>query len=127
MGGTNATLGAIRFCMNNAWGSVCNNGFSANDATVVCRQLGFPVTGAEAFRDASTRFNISTGPVFLDRVDCTGSESSVMNCRQTTPGLSECTATEIAGVLCVGTCNTIITLFVVYNYPYFAPQMWTNV
>ncbi len=104
IGGANATLGAVQGCMNNAWGSVCNDGFSTNDATVVCRQLGFPITGAEAFRDASTRFNISTGPVFLDRVDCRGSESRVMDCRQTTPGLSECTATKIAGVQCIGTC-----------------------
>ncbi len=104
MGGANATLGAVQVCMNNAWGSVCNGGFSTNDATVVCRQLGFPVTGADAFRDVSTGFNISTGPVFLDRVDCIGSESGVMDCRQTTPGLSECTSTEIAGVQCIGTC-----------------------
>ena len=114
IGGTNATLGAVQGCMNNAWGSVCNDGFSTNDATVVCRQLGFPITGAEAFRDASTRFNISTGPVFLDRVDCRGSESSVMNCRQTTPGLSECTATEIAGVQCIGMYNTIISLLSIF-------------
>ena len=89
--------------MNNAWGSVCNNRFSTNDAYVVCRQLGFPVTGAEAFSDASTRFNISKGPVFLDTISCSGSESSVTTCRHPkTPGLSECTATEIAGVQCVG-------------------------
>ena len=102
MGGANVTLGAVQACMNNAWGSVCNDRFGTNDATVVCRQLGFPVTGAEAFRDASTRFNISTGPVFLDRVDCRGSESSVMGCSQTLPGLSQCTASEIAGVICIG-------------------------
>ena len=102
MSGANATLGAVQVCMNNAWGLVCNDRFGTNDATVVCRQLGFPITGAEAFRDASTRFNISTGPVFLDRVYCNGFENSMMACRQTTPGLSECTATEIAGVQCIG-------------------------
>ncbi len=115
MGGANATLGAVQICMNNAWGSVCNDRFSTNDATVVCRQLGFPVTGADAFRDASTRFNISTGPVFLDRVVCGGSESSVMDCRQTTPGLSECSATEIAGVQCIGTYNTTLSLLYTKN------------
>ncbi len=103
IGGANATFGAVQVCMNNAWGSVCNDRFGTNDATVVCRQLGFPVTGAEAFRDASTRFNIPTGPVFLDKIDCRGSENSVMNCSQTAPGLSACTSTEIAGVQCVGT------------------------
>ncbi len=76
MGGANATLGAIQVCMNNAWGTMCNDGFSTSDATVVCRQLGFPVTGAEAFRDASTRFNISTGPVFLDRSTVEGQRAA---------------------------------------------------
>ncbi len=102
VGGANATVGAVQACMNNAWGSVCNDRFGTNDATVVCRQLGFPATGTEAFRDAGTRFNISTGPVFLDRVDCSGSESRVMDCRQTLPGLAQCTASEIAGVNCIG-------------------------
>ncbi len=102
MGGANVTLGAVQVCMNNAWGSVCNDRFGTNDATVVCRQLGFPVTGAEAFRDASTRFNIPTGPVFLDKIACRGSENSVMDCNQTPPGLSQCTASEIAGVICIG-------------------------
>ncbi len=102
MGGANATLGAVQVCMNNAWGLVCNNRFGISDASVVCGELGFPTTGATPFRDASSRFNHSSGPVFLDRVDCSGSESSLVDCTQTTPGLAECTASDIAGVGCVG-------------------------
>ncbi len=105
VGGANATLGAVQVCMNNAWGSVCNDRFGINDATVVCRQLGFPVTGAEAFRDASTRFNISTGPVFLDRVTCFGKENRLIRCRLSggiVVGQSQCDRTQLAGVQCVG-------------------------
>ena len=87
--------------MNNAWGSVCNNRFGTNDAVVVCRQLGFPTTGAVAFRDTSM-FGYTTGPVFLDQLDCRGSETNVMECKQNKYGLSECDLAEIAGVQCIG-------------------------
>ena len=101
MGGANATLGVVQVCMNNAWGSVCNGVFGTNDAEVVCRQLGFPTTGAVAFRDTSM-FGIVSGPVFLDQLACGESETNIKDCRQNEPGLSECDATEIAGVQCIG-------------------------
>lgn len=33
--------GRIEVCLNNVWGTVCNNGWSNTDASVVCRQLGY--------------------------------------------------------------------------------------
>ena len=38
--GSDPSEGRVEICINNAWGSVCNNLFSTADAQVVCTQLG---------------------------------------------------------------------------------------
>ena len=40
MDGTVETEGRVEVCINNAWGAVCEAGFSQEEATVACRQLG---------------------------------------------------------------------------------------
>ena len=43
--GNDPLEGRIEVCVNNAWGTVCDNGWDAIDATVACRQLGFSTAG----------------------------------------------------------------------------------
>ena len=40
MNGSDPSEGRVEICINNAWGTVCNNLFSTADAQVVCTQLG---------------------------------------------------------------------------------------
>ena len=41
MGGKNKFEGRVEVCQDGQWKTVCNRGWSEEEAQVVCRQLGF--------------------------------------------------------------------------------------
>ena len=45
VGGTLEYEGRVEVCLNGVWGTVTDDGWGAVDARVVCRQLGFGITG----------------------------------------------------------------------------------
>ena len=62
---------------NGEWGTVCDDGWSYRSAHVVCRQLGFGTYGLY-YRNAY--FGQGKGPILLDNVVCTGSETTLTSC-----------------------------------------------
>ena len=47
VGGSNQYEGRVEVCINDQWGTVCDNSWSSIDATVVCEQLGYSYTGSK--------------------------------------------------------------------------------
>ncbi len=81
------------------WGTVCDDGWGNNDARVVCRQLGYNLTvttDIHAFRNGKP----GTGQIWLDDVQCSGSEERLDECSHRGWGQHNCNHREDAWVQC---------------------------
>ena len=45
VGGSSSNEGTLQVCVKNTWGTICDNNWSMQDATVACKQLGFSKYG----------------------------------------------------------------------------------
>ena len=97
MGGTSPSEGRVEVRNGNKWGSVCDDGWDLNDATVVCRQLGYDLA-----TDAKTHGYFGKGhdAIYLDEVNCKGTETVLAECPFNGWYNHDCGHEEDAGVVC---------------------------
>ncbi|XP_019858476.1 PREDICTED: fibroblast growth factor receptor 2-like isoform X1 [Amphimedon queenslandica] len=91
-------VGRVEICINNEWGTVCDDGWTHTNAEVVCRQLGYPTYGAAYLNRAF--FGPGAGPIHLDEVVCTGSEETILNCSHSGIGINDCNHDADVSVHC---------------------------
>ena len=94
--------GNVEVCYNNVRGTVCGNGWNNTAAQVVCRQIGFPATGALALPLGEVPAS-PHGMIWLDNVACEGTEVALEQCNSSEPGIHKfyCTHSQDAGVICL--------------------------
>ena len=90
--------GRVEMYYNGCWGTICDDFWSLNDATVVCKQLGYP-SALQALQRAS--HGQGNGAIVLDDLLCTGTESNLLECPSFRPaGTHNCGHSEDASVIC---------------------------
>ena len=119
----------MEICFNNAWGTICSDGFGSQDAEFICRQTTYPfngeismiitvlmvlhiimvitwicAAGTVVFRQAD-QFGQGSGPIFLNQLNCNGDEDQVLACGRGPLGLHSCSHAEDTGVRCIGRCG----------------------
>ena len=92
--------GRVEILHSGTWGTICDHDWELADAKVACRMLGF----SGALRAVTNAYyGRGTGRVWLDNVECTGTETSLVNCQHNNFGSVDSNCLDHhndAGVVC---------------------------
>ncbi|NXE29689.1 C163A protein, partial [Ardeotis kori] len=97
IGGKDGCSGRVEIWHQGSWGTVCDDSWDMADANVVCRQLGCG-SAVSALSDAA--FGKGTGPIWLEKVHCKGTELSLWDCPDKPLFSNNCDHKEDAAVNC---------------------------
>ena len=119
-GSTILGRGRVEVCLNNVWGTICDNSWDLTDASVVCNQLRFSRLGKLSLYTYSKPLRLPTsclpflfigaiahccardgqgsGPIHMSNVGCRGNELPLTDCIHATN--HNCHHSEDASVQC---------------------------
>ena len=86
------------------WGTICDSSLTVEDATVLCRSLGYHFN--EADLNMSQSYGLGTGPIWTNYIRCSGSEYYMWQCSYRLNygyRLPSCNHSMDIGITCSGT------------------------
>uniref|UniRef100_A0A672TBA9 SRCR domain-containing protein n=1 Tax=Sinocyclocheilus grahami TaxID=75366 RepID=A0A672TBA9_SINGR len=92
--GSDSCCGRVEIRYNGQWGTVCDDNWDMNDAAVVCRQSQ---CGSAISAPHGAAFSQGSGSIWLDDVECSGSEGALTQCSHSGLGKHDCKHDEDAG------------------------------
>ncbi|XP_044842198.1 scavenger receptor cysteine-rich type 1 protein M130-like [Mauremys mutica] len=99
VGGEDGCSGRVEVWYRGSWGTVCDDSWDMADANVVCKQLG---CGSAVSAPGKAAFGEGTGPIWMEMLNCRGTESSLWDCPAKPWGDNNCGHKEDAAVNCSG-------------------------
>uniref|UniRef100_A0A8C1GDB8 Lysyl oxidase homolog n=1 Tax=Cyprinus carpio TaxID=7962 RepID=A0A8C1GDB8_CYPCA len=96
-GGAKTGEGRVEVLKESEWGTVCDDHWNLQSASVVCRELGFG-TAKEALTGA--QMGQGMGPIYMNEVQCRGDEKSLWDCPHKNITAKDCKHMEDASVIC---------------------------
>ena len=97
--GSSVSEGRVEVHHNGQWGTVCDNGWDLNDAQVVCNEMDLGLAVAARVKAFYRQDHGKT--IWLDDLNCVGTEMTIRNCSHKGWNVHNCTHEEDAGVKCI--------------------------
>ncbi|XP_035665849.1 uncharacterized protein LOC118409092 [Branchiostoma floridae] len=97
VGGSSEFNGRVEINRGGVWGTICDDDWGMEEAQVVCRELGH---GGAVAAHGSAYYGQGSGPIYLNNMDCAGTEMSLSDCPLLSGGTDTCTHANDAGVEC---------------------------
>ncbi|XP_063963722.1 deleted in malignant brain tumors 1 protein-like [Lytechinus pictus] len=89
--------GRVEVNYQGSWGTICDDSWDINDATVVCRMLGYSNVSSPL-----TSFGPGFGNIVLDEVSCEGTEANISSCVHSRYEVHDCEHNQDVGIRCSG-------------------------
>jgi len=99
------------------WGTICDEKWTVEEATVVCRSLGYNFNKVDIKVNES--YGVGTGPIWTNYISCLGRESYIWDCSHNLKsyghgnyGLKPCNHSTDRGI----TCSGILSILLPHNH-----------
>ncbi|KAL3979826.1 groucho [Sarotherodon galilaeus] len=102
--GTNRCSGRVEIYYSSQWGTVCDDRWGMQEATVACREMN---CGNALSVKYKAYFGRGQDQIWLDEMECTGHEMLLADCPHKGFGEHDCNHNEVAGLVCSETVRLI--------------------